>query len=435
MGVHRVRWDMRKPCLILVGILVVLPIFASEPTESRLWTATNGKTVEGKVLEIKGGKAVLERADGQKVEVPLSVFVEADRELLEKHFEIEAPKAGEPESSGAEAATDLPHAQGEVVGPIDAGDGSSYHLYLPKSLKQGRNAPLLFYTNAGGGNASLIKDLTEGAELCGWVLAVSVESKNGNEFPVNVSLSKSAVEHIVNTLPVDAKRMYFTGNSGGGATAMANAAEMKAAGAMPNIGYIPSGYDPPKGHYYALSGGKDYNRYNTALIGKKFGEDAVHRMNPGGHGGAPAWQRIDGMIWLNLRYLAEEGKQHPDEVVDFEASLISWMREKSSSEPHRAYSTARILIDDYEISGENRKLVDAIVAELGAKQENALYHEGLALIDEISEDDFAGLAGGSLFGHTCEKAKRTAEKELERFSGVPVIEDTLKAIASPTAGR
>lgn len=419
----------------LFSLCLLLSNGLAEPTESRTWTATNGKTVEGKVLSIEGGKAVLERADGNKVNVPLAVFVETDRELLEEHFEIEAPKPGEPQRSGAEPALGLPHPQGEVVGPIDAGDGSSYYVYVPKSLKADRDAPLLFYTDAGGGKPRLFNGLAEGAELCGWVMAASVESSNGHDFSHNIRVSKTAVEHIVDSLPVDRQRVYFTGNSGGGATAMGNAAEMRGAGAMPNIAYIPSGYNPPKGHYFAISGGKDYNRYNTAHIGKKFGKDGVHRMNPGGHGGVPPWQRIDGMIWLNLRYLADERRNHADEVMDFEASLIDWMRGKSGSEPHRVFSTARIMLDDYKLSGANLPLVEKIASDLGTEEINVLYHEGLSVIDEISEDDFAELSGGSLFNHTCEKAKKKAEKELERFAGVPVIEDTLKAIAEPTVGR
>ncbi len=426
---------MKKLILFAAGLFAGAPLVFAEPTESRTWTATNGKKVEGKVISIQGGKATLERADGKKVEVAMAIFVDEDRKFLEEHFEIEAPKPGEPAKSGAAPAEDLPHAQGEVVGPLDAGDGATYYLYLPKSLKEGRLAPLLFYTDAGGGNPGLIKGLTEGAELCGWVMAASVQSKNGQDLAINVKVSKAAVDHIVKTLPVDPERVYFTGNSGGGATAMANSAAMNAAGAMPNIGYIPDGVSPPKGHYFAIGGGKDYNRYHTAQIGKKFGKDGVHRMNPGGHGGAPPWQRIDGMIWLNLRYLAAERKKLADEAADFEADLITWMRDKAGSESHRAYSTARLMKDDYEVKGANLALVDGLIDELGKEEKNRLYHEGLEVIDGISEDAFAGEAGASLFAHTCKKATSQAEKALERFAGVPVIEDTLKAIAAPTVGQ
>lgn len=141
------------------------------------------------------------------------------------------------------------------------------------------------------------------------------------------------------------------------------------------------------------------------------------------------------MIWLNLRYLAKEGKKHADEVIDFEADLITWVGEKAGVESHRAYSTACLMRDEYGVGGANLALADALIDELGKEETNRLYHEGLAVIDEISEDALADLSGGSLFSHTCKEAKSDAEKALDRFAGVPVIEDTLKAIASPTVGK
>ena len=93
--------------------------------------------------------------------------------------------AKKPKPSGAEPATDLPHPQGEVVGPIDTGEGAKYFLYLPKTLKKNQKAPLLFYTNSGGGNKANLNSITEGAELCGWIMAISVESKNQNTIDQN----------------------------------------------------------------------------------------------------------------------------------------------------------------------------------------------------------------------------------------------------------
>ncbi len=115
----------------------------AEPTEQRVWTSTNGKTVEGRVLGIKDGKAKLQRADGPMVVVSLNAFIPADRGFLKKHFE-DVAGGGDLQESGASAATGLPHPQGEIVGPIEAGKTSNYMLYLPKSLKEGRMAPLLF---------------------------------------------------------------------------------------------------------------------------------------------------------------------------------------------------------------------------------------------------------------------------------------------------
>lgn len=413
---------------------VAAGLVAAEPTESREWTAGNGKTAEGRVLRIAEEKAVLERTDGVVVEVPLAVFIAEDRKLLEEHFEIGA--AGAPEDSGAETATGLPFELGSVAGPVRVADGSSYHVYLPKSLKAGREAPLLFYTNAGGGNPRLISALAEGAEICGWIMAVSVESKNGLSLVESKRISRTAVAHLIETLPIDPERLYFTGNSGGGAMAMWNADELEGNGAMPNIAYNPQGCRPPKGFYYVLGGGRDYNRYLSAAIAERFGKDGVHRMNPGGHGGTTNWQRIDGILWLNARDLEDNRRDHADEALDFETAALRWLRQLPEAESHRAYSNARILKDDYEMTGANRPILDALIAELEKNRTNVLYHEGLLEIDELSEDEMAefGEGGGSSMNHADPKVTRKAEELLEKYRGVPFIEATLEAIASPTVG-
>ena len=428
---------MKMLCILttIFAFSLIHPVTA-EPTDSRSWTSTSGSTVEGKVLSIEAGKANLERADGPVVQVPLELFVEEDRAILEKHFKVEAPKPGEAAASSATPAEGLPYEQGTIFGPIDTGNNATYHLYLPKSLKKDRKAPLLFYTDSQGGkNPHYLKKIIEGAELCGWIMAMSVESKNNTEKGHNVIVSKASVKHLLETLPINEDRIYFTGNSGGGATAMANASEIHCGGAMPNVGYIPQGYNPNrKGHYYVLGGGSDYNRYLSAYIGEKFGDNAVHRMHPGGHGPSLMWQYIDGMIWLNMQFLAANRGDHTDEAMDFEATLIAWINKEKAERPDRAYSTARLLKEDYKISGANAKLVDALISELGTTPSNVQYHEGLVAIDKFSEKKMAGYGegGGSKRNHTAKEVARGAEKLQEEFAASQFIIDTLKAIASPT---
>ena len=57
---------MRKMLVFAACLFAGLPLLFAGPTESRTWTATNGKKVEGKVISIQGAKATLEI----KAEVP-----------------------------------------------------------------------------------------------------------------------------------------------------------------------------------------------------------------------------------------------------------------------------------------------------------------------------------------------------------------------------
>jgi hypothetical protein len=408
-------------------------VFAA-PTEVRDWTASNGKVVSGQVLSVENNEVSLKKSDGKVITVKLSIFIEEDQKLIQEHFKIVPPKPGEPEKSNLKPAENLAQAIGQQHMSIEATADSHYLLYIPKSLKEGQKAPVLFNTHSSGGARSGITELVEGAELCGWILAASVESKNGQSFDQNHTVSKKAVDHIFKTLPADPDRLYFEGNSGGAATAIGNASKMKCLGVMPNVGYMPNHANAPKALYYVISGGSDFNRYSSAEIAKKFGDSAVHRLNPGAHSAAPIWQRIDGMIWFQIRYLAKQRNDHADEALDFEARIIDWMNEKKNTEPHRAYHTARLLIDEYKIDGKNGSIVERLASELEADEKNKLYHEGLEALDSISKKGLSEITGGTKNKHpTPANVIKMINKELPKFIGVPVIEETLKAILKPTA--
>lgn len=401
---------------------------AVEPTENREWTATGGHKVMAVATAVKGDVVVLKKESGKLLKVPLKKFIPADQEFLTKHF-----KVGEVADSGTAAATGLPHPQGEVVGPIETPEGSHYLLYLPKSLKEGRKAPLLFYTGSGGGNKGLLKRITEGAETCGYVMAMSVESQNGKDNTEECHTHcKNALNHIIDTLPVDGDRVYFTGNSGGGAMAFYNASKMKCEGVMPNVAYIPGGSEPKAHVYFVIGGGKDYNRYSSAAARAKFGKKAVHRMHPGGHGVSPDWLMIDGMIWFQGRYLAKNKKSCADEIKDFDIAMLKWLETKKSTESYRAYATARFLMEEYEMGGSAKEKLQKLLTELAGDPSNVLYYEGLQDIDKFSLKELAKFGAGSKMKHLDPKIEKAANKLLKKYVGVPVIEDTIKAIASKT---
>lgn len=422
---------MKKLALLL--LLIPITLFA-KPTEERTWTATNGKTVTAAATSVDSGKVSLKKSNGKTIQVPIATFIPADQELLKAHFADQPEDTPTAETSDSEAATGLPQPQGQVVGPIETGNDAKYFLYLPNSLKKGRRAPLLFYTHSGGGNKDLIKKISEGAETCGWILAISVESKNANPggFKQNIGYSERSIEHIIKTLPVDKDRIYFTGNSGGGATSLANSAKIKNMGAMPNVGYIPDGYEPKGKDFFIIGGGHDYNRYTSAHANKELGKKAIHRMHPGGHGVSPNWLYIDGMIWFQTRFLEREQKDHQDEAKDFEASIIKWINEKKAAEPYRAYATAKMLLTDYEPSSANKPALEALEKELSADPKNPLYYQALQDINELSEKNLADFGAGSLKNHSDPKVTKAAEKLLKKYTGIPIIEPTLKAIAGKT---
>lgn len=334
-------------------------------------------------MALDGDLVVLKKENGKTTKVPLDKLVAADQEFLRKHFQTVSEGVT---GSGVAAATGLPFEQGKVVGPVEASGNASYYLYLPTTLKQRRNAPLLFYTHAEGGLPVMLDRIKEGAELCGWIMAISVQSRNGLSNSENLQSSKKSVKHILKTLPVDKKRIYFTGDSGGGAMAYVNAADMDAVGVMPNVAYVPHNVSPRSDDFFIIGGGGDYNRYPSAVARDRFGEKkAVHRMFPGAHEMAPGWLMVDGMVWFEGRYLARNKKEHIDEAKDFDASMILWLTGLKKAEPHRAYSTGRFLMDEYQIAGTAKADLQGLLDELSNDPKNVSYYEGLKELDDFSE--------------------------------------------------
>ncbi|MFK7910062.1 MAG: SHD1 domain-containing protein [Akkermansiaceae bacterium] len=425
-----------KTTLILFSLFIsIASILTAEPTAARDWKAKSGHTVKASAIKVEDGKVHLKKSNGKVIRVPLDKLSPADQTLLKEHFKI-SDEATVESGSSAKAAEGLPHPLGEVSGPVDAGGGSTYFVYLPKSLKQDRKAPLLFYTNAGGGNKNHISSLSEYAEAFGWVLAVSVQSKNKDGWELNTKNCKNCLEHILTNLPVDKDRLHYTGNSGGGAQAFVNTTIKSAYGVMPNIGYIPQQTNERTTVIYGLGGGNDYNRYLTAHAADKYKKNGFHRMTKHGHGSAPHDHRGDGMFWMHCKFLGKEKRKHADEAKDFELSSLQWLTEMKNKNPMRAYSNAVFFKEIYEPSDNNAKALEKLITELAATKDNVLYHEGLLGIDNISGKYFAPLGknGGSKMKHESPKAARAAEKLKETHGQIPAISEVLDAIIKPTVG-
>ena len=412
----------------VAGVVAGLVVVAAWGAEMREWSSVNGSsTFKGSVVKVLAGKVVLTNEEGRQITVPIAKLCAADRAYLKTFAAKSMSKrvdVGPP--------TDLPYATGAVVGPIEAGSQSHYFLYLPTTLKRGRKAPLLFHTHFGGGNKKLLKMVIKGAELNGWVMAVSVESRNNNDLEANVRSCKDAVRHILKTLPVDDDRLYFTGSSGGGAMAFRNAYDFGACGAMPNVGYIPSEAGVPSGDFFIINGGSDYNRYTSAHARKEIGRRAVHRLHPGGHGVAPAWLMVDGMVWLEGRYLEKKGRKNKDEQADYETSILQWIGELKETQPYRAYYWAWFLNENLELSSRSQAAVKAVLDELGQDQINRLYVEGLDDIDKLSLKKLSVFGSGSLHKHADSGVVSACRTLLRTYRRVPIIEETLEAISKST---
>lgn len=426
--------DVMRGVAILFALLTAGLVSAAG---IRSWSSSDGKSkIEASYVSSDGRDVVLKTTAGKEISVPVSRLSSADRIYI-------AEQRRNPEPASTETTTiqlkeikqnppkNLPYKLGEIIGPIEADSDAHYLLYLPTTLREGRKAPLLFYTHSGGGNRNLLEPIIKGAELNGWVLAVSMESRNSYDVSRSMKSSKESVEHILDILPVDEDRLYFTGNSGGGAMAFYNYDNLDGYGLMPNVGYNP-GVSTPRGDAFIINGGNDFNRYTSAAARKDIGKTAIHRLHRGGHGKAPAWLMTDGIVWLEGKHLARKGAREPAKREEYVLSILTWINELKGREPYRAYYWAKFLGEEIDLTPEESKSVKTLTTELSKDQNNQLYVDGLKAIDELSLDHLSKFGTGSKMRFNDSELASDCRKLLKRYAGVPIIDETLNAMMKET---
>lgn len=427
--IHRLFRTLILSVALVQGALLSAQVV---PTEMRSWKSTAGTSIEARATALVDGKVSLETADGRKLEVPMEKISEADQAFVKSHFgavesgSVNLPARGQP-------PVGLPHSLGEVTGPIES-DGSSYYVYLPPTLVADRAAPMLFFTGSGGGNAEVLKVFLEGANLAGWIIACSVESKNGATVEENHRHAKNCLDHLKANLPVDPKRVYFGGNSGGARMAFHNNAVLDGAGVLAIVAGAAEGQEIPGKLYHFINGAYDFNRADSAASYGKLEKDAAFRFYPGGHNGMPAWMATEGMLWL-------EGMHHrrmnDDNLArrDFEAAVIAWADGlRKASNAHRAYSWADFFRTS-KVMADNQPALDALLAATASSETNKAYVDALASLEGFARRTLATgpREDPARHGHTSEEIQQAMDRLTATYPAAPPwIKEIFLAAKKPT---
>ncbi|HVJ46370.1 MAG TPA: SHD1 domain-containing protein, partial [Luteolibacter sp.] len=346
--------------------------------EPREWTEqATGRKINAEFVTVDGDQVTL-RVNGREVKLPVARLSEADQSYLKMVAVSPAPQA-DPVAPAKEAKSTA--ASSKVVGPIEI-EGSHYFYYVPASVKPGKKVPLIFYTGSGGGSAGTVKKMIEGAEICGWIAACSVESKNSSDETMNPVHSERCVKHLIETQAVDPKRLYYTGNSGGARIAFINGKNLGSAGVLAFIAGAGEGELSKTNNYFIVSGATDYNRYETAATYDKVRKTSAYRMNPEGHSVGPAWLMTEGIVWLQASWNAKAGLMTP-ERSDFEAASLDWIEKMKQKEPYRAAWWARFF-NVQGVSPVHKATFAGLDAELSRDPVNLAYIKGIADIEEFA---------------------------------------------------
>jgi predicted esterase len=412
------------------GTVLILIFFAMSglAQEMREWRSSDGsQTFLGNYVTIRNDRDVILLGEEQQhVRVPIAKLSDEDQAYL---FQAESRKA---RNNSAGKIRGLTYKQGEVLGPIEAMDGSSFFLYVPQSLPHNRPAPLLLFTGPTGGRMPYIKDLVKGAEVLGWIVAVVVESNYYNSVDVNRAICNSVVQTLLDTAPIDRRRLYFSGFSAGASVSYYNGKKWQACGLIPTSTYIPPRLDPPSCDTVLITGGSDFNRYTSAYARKQIGKNAVHWFHPEGHKTAPAWMLHDAMALLESRFLERYPDNNEQELNLYIYSMIEWIDEIKEKHPHRAYYWAGYLRDHLELNILQRMKLEELFQTLENDEQNQLYVQGLADLDALALTHLGTITRESRLNFNDPSLITECEPLLQKYKNTPVITDVLQALCSQT---
>jgi hypothetical protein len=321
-------------------------------------------------------------------------------------------------------------ASSKVVGPIEI-EGSHYFYYVPASVKPGKKVPLIFYTGSGGGSAGTVKKMIEGAEICGWIAACSVESKNSSDETMNPVHSERCVKHLIATQPVDPKRLYFTGNSGGARIAYKNSKRQDGVGVLAIIAGGQEDELAKSKHYFMITGSTDYNRYDVSNSFAALRKTSALRFHPGRHEDGPDWLVTEGIIWLETVW-HQKAETPASDRADFETAAAAWVEGLKSNTPHRAAWWSDFF--KTRMAGSGKAKMSAMSTELAASAENAAYIKGLVALEEFADSVLAPEGPYYKPGHTTPEIQRKADKIAQDHSDSQWIKEIATELQKPVVG-
>jgi len=183
----------------------------------------------------------------------------------------------------------------------------SYALYLPATFTAKQPWPVIYVFDPFARGDSAAKVVQAAAEKFGYIVVASNNSKNG-PFGGSREAAGAIWKDTHERLPIDPKRQYFGGLSGGARVATSLAISCQcAAGVVANAAGFPTGKGPSASSqfaYFATVGNADFNYAEFAQLRPKLDSTGMHyviRVFDGPHGWAPADVWLEALEWLDIQ--------------------------------------------------------------------------------------------------------------------------------------
>lgn len=224
------------------------------------------------------------------------------------------------------SAQDLP--RGQIVDDVRCHDDPAQHysLYLPSNFTTDRMWPVILAFDAGGRGRRGVERYQAGAERYGYIVAGSNNSRNGPWKPT-LDAARAMTADLIGRFPVDLKRIYTAGMSGGARVAMMLALhpEVIAGRIHPEIaGVFASSAGFPPGEFresvgfpiFGTAGTEDFNYLEMRNLDRTLRSPHHVVVFEGGHTWLPVGLATEGVEWMELQAMTSGIRPRDQTLID-----------------------------------------------------------------------------------------------------------------------
>jgi poly(3-hydroxybutyrate) depolymerase len=300
-------------------------------------------------------------------------------------------------AGGAGSALDLP--RGQIIDDVACNDDPAQHysLYLPSNFTTDRMWPIILAFDAGGRGRRGVERYQAGAERYGYIVAGSNNSRNGPWKP-SLDAARALTADLIGRFPVDLKRIYTAGMSGGARVAMMVALhpEMIAGRTHPEIaGVFASSAGFPPGEFresvafpiFGTAGTDDFNYREMLNLDRTLRSPHRVVVFEGGHTWLPVEAATEAVEWMELQAMTSGIRPRDQTLIDdmfarriaraegLKSSLVMMRELQSIAQDFRLFKN---------VTGLNQR------AALLAAQPRVMAALNLERADEAREDEITG---------------------------------------------
>lgn len=247
----------------------------------------------------------------------------------------------------------------------------TYALYLPSNYSPDRTWPMIFAFDPAARGQVPVTLLKEAAEKYGYIVAGSNNSRNGPARP-QVDAADAMMKDVSTRFPLDARRVYTAGFSGGArvATIAALLCGDCIAGVFAQGGGFPMTVEPSsetRFAYFATVGDGDTNYSELFELTQRMEELKLPnrlRVFAGPHRWAPREVQLEAVEWMELRAMTE-GRRPKDEAFiarQFAAVTERARKIEEDGDLYAAYGEYRDMARDFasltDVSGPAAKAAE-----------------------------------------------------------------------------